>query len=145
MYELGDGVERDLIKAEDYYLAAARTGAPIANVLLGHMYLRQRRHQDAFRVTNEAAARGHAPAIHWLGRMYVSAIGVPRDLEHAERLFKLAAAKGHIRAKLAYAALLMRDRAHPWRFARGTALKIVAFFQFTAIYATRGLRDQRLL
>ena len=56
-----------------------------------------------------SAAKGDLASQHNLGFMYAEGLGVAVDLDEAKRLYALAAAKGHKRAKAALAELVLSE------------------------------------
>jgi TPR repeat protein len=58
-------------EAEIYYRKAAQQGSLAAFLFLGKLFLRQKRMDEAFAALSFAANKGYAPAMHWLGRVYL--------------------------------------------------------------------------
>ena len=50
-------------------------------------------------VLEAAVAQGNAEAQCWLGTMYFTGEGVPKDLQHAAQLYTAAADQGHAKAQ----------------------------------------------
>lgn len=109
-YWLGEGVERDLPRAADWFNRAADGGSPRGQYLLGRAYAEGRgvdkEPATAARFFGRAATQGHAPAQYELGRAFANGIGVPQDRLWAGRWYGKAARQGHVDAQVAYGALL---------------------------------------
>lgn len=87
LYELGDGVTKDLAKAADYYLAAARAGDAESQFRLGNMIFSgmhyKQDHATALQWFQKAADQGHARAQFAVGNMYERGLALPQDRTEA--------------------------------------------------------------
>lgn len=93
LYLHGLGVEKDPVKAADYFAPAADQDLPAAQVQLGVMFLDQGDHQSALRYFDLAARNKHTEAFYYLAEMTYQGIGRDRSCGHAASLYKLAAEK----------------------------------------------------
>lgn len=99
MYQAGKGVQKDLEEAKRWYTRAIRSESPKAEFCLATVCWEKRDAQQTIEWLERSAAKGYAPAMYELGRMYNVGYGVPEDtrkgLEYTER----AARKGHLFAR----------------------------------------------
>ena len=100
-YEKGHGVERNIPKAAEFLLRAAKKGAVICPKQLRaftlHRDARTRRSDEV--VWRKAAAQGYAEAMCNIGTLYHDGKGVARDEAKAREWWKKAAERGHEGAK----------------------------------------------
>lgn len=89
----GLGVEKDPIKAADYFAPAADQDLAAAQVRLGIMFLDQGDHASALRYFDLAARNKHIEAYYYLAEMTYQGIGRDRSCGHASSLYKQAAEK----------------------------------------------------
>lgn len=97
MYQMGRGVEKDLDKAMDLYLAAAKKGFAPAENNIGVMYkLGIGRPVDFVEAAKwfELAAKDHTMAKFNLADMYDNGLGVARDDIRAAKLYIQCAEEG---------------------------------------------------
>jgi TPR repeat protein len=130
-FEAGDGIARDLRKAESWYekgssdsdecrdrllrLRAARTADdPEELYAQGYRYIvgdgvakDARKAAELFR---KAADKGHAASMFNLGVCYEQGAGVPKNLGTAASLYRQAAEKGMMNAQYNYAVFLLEGR-----------------------------------
>jgi len=103
LYEDGEIVERDLIKAVESYQEAAVQGHAGAQYALGHMYrLGIGVKQDkaaAIAWYRKAALQGDEWSQLALGDQYRIGLAVPRDLEQSTKWYRRAAEQGNIFAQ----------------------------------------------
>jgi uncharacterized protein len=146
MYAYGDVVEKNPLRAFEYFRALAKAhafdppGTPQARfaadafVALGRFHLdgipNTRIKPDA-RVAHErflyaASYFGDADAQYNLGRLYLQGRGVPKDAIQAARWLGLAADKGHRSAQAALGAMLFTGEGVARQPARGLAWLTVA-------------------
>jgi hypothetical protein len=102
MYEKGEGVPRDDVKALIWYRKAADQGEAFGQFMLGSCYEDGRGVSadgaEAVRWYRKAAEQGLAHAQYSLGRMYEHGHGVPKDSAEAEKWYRQAAAQGNFYA-----------------------------------------------
>lgn len=96
---MGQGVRRDLPRATEWYLLAARQGHVEAQAVLGLHYMEgigtERNWAEAARWSTLAADRGHGGASYNLAKMYAAGgPGLPSDRAQAEKWGKVAMARG---------------------------------------------------
>ncbi len=98
LYANGLGVQKDVAKAVEHYVSAAKAGQVNAQFALGELaYTGEGAKQDWQRAAewfNLAAAQGHMLAKTRLAYMYSEGQSVPQDMQRAAALFKEAAAAG---------------------------------------------------
>ncbi|MCW9012930.1 MAG: hypothetical protein OQL06_04035 [Gammaproteobacteria bacterium] len=98
MYELGKGVPKDLEKARQWFEKAAAKEHLKASYKI--LYLDIKAHgmnaprKDQVAVLRKEAASGNADAQYFLGKMYASGIGVPKNLNNAASWLNKAAFNG---------------------------------------------------
>ena len=146
MYADGDGVEKNPLRAFEYFLDLARRHgdgpagtlqarfAADAVVALGYFFLEgipnssikadPKLAYERFRYA--ASYFGDPDAQYNLGRLYLYGRGVPKDAIQAVRWFKLAADKGHRSAQAALGAMLFTGQGVARQAARGLAWLTVA-------------------
>lgn len=111
MYEKGEPVKQDYIKAMNYYHMAYQKGNPYAAYNLARMFEKAiGTHQDvkkAFKLYQFAALRGHRPAQHKIGTFYAEGQGIPKNLIQARFWFGLAARYGCLESENSIKKLLM--------------------------------------
>lgn len=102
MYYTGNGIEKDISQAIEWYRKAAQQGHAIAQNNLGVMY----ENGQTGRVNEQAAAswyrnaadEGYAYAQYNLGRMYAEGRGLKQDLDEARYWWRIASRQGVTRA-----------------------------------------------
>ncbi len=100
VYEKGEGIKPDPVKARDWYKLAAEKNYNEAHYALGMLYADP---EIPFTSYSKAAEHfrqaanigGHAEAQYELGRLYYKGRGVPNDLAEAFKLYRRAAVQGH--------------------------------------------------
>lgn len=99
-YEKGLGVEKDDVKASQYYEAAAMTGDPLSQFKLGYRLLRgigcKQDVTRAFEMQLESASQNFAPAMHNVADHYFNGIGVAQNFTTAAKWFEKAAMEGPV-------------------------------------------------
>ncbi|MEE2687899.1 MAG: tetratricopeptide repeat protein [Pseudomonadota bacterium] len=94
MREGGYGMEKNLKKAAQWYLKAAKAGLPSAQFNLGIFYQlgqgARKSAAEAFVWHNRAALQGHASAQNNLAYLYFSGEGVEKDAIEAWKWYELA-------------------------------------------------------
>ena len=103
MYQAGDGVTRDSVRAATWFRRAAMLGDAEAQFQMGRAYERGLgvpvNLAEALAWYRKAAAQGNARAENYLGWLRGGGHGVPRDDAEAVRWFQLAAAHGDAQAE----------------------------------------------
>lgn len=93
-YDLGDGVRRNLGKAERWYRQAAETGHPDAQNAVGSILQERRKYREAVTWYERAAAQGFPRAINNLAYMHDLGLGVSQNRARAFTLYSEAADHG---------------------------------------------------
>lgn len=93
LYLHGLGVEKDLVKAADYFAPAADQDLPAAQARLGILFLDQGDHASALRYFDLAARNKQTEALYYLAEMTYQGIGRDRSCGLASSLYKQAAEK----------------------------------------------------
>ena len=96
---MGLGVEQDLAKATEWFLASAKQGYVEAQAVVGLHYMEgigvAPSYAEAVRWSALAADKGHGGAAYNLAKMYAAGgPGLPADRGQAEKWAKVAVAKG---------------------------------------------------
>jgi TPR repeat protein len=99
MHEQGEGTPVDPVEARRWYEMAVATDPAQTHGAIARVLVKQSRAEEAVRLLEIDAARGHAPAIYRLGLFHESGTGVPVDRDRALRFFEQAAAMGHLFAR----------------------------------------------
>jgi hypothetical protein len=103
LYQAGDGVTRDSVRAAAWFRRAAMLGDAEAQFQTGRAYERGLgvpvNLAEALAWYRKAAAQGNARAENYLGWLRGGGHGVPRDDAEAARWFQLAAAHGDAQAE----------------------------------------------
>lgn len=99
LFGLGRGVERDLGKAETWFLKAAQQGHARAMFSLGNIHRMRSDIPGAIRYFEQAAEKGMRSAQYNLGVLYATGDGVAKNAGKAFRWYGLAAANGHADAQ----------------------------------------------
>ncbi len=109
MYDLGQGVPKDLVEAVRWYRLSAEQGNAQAQFALAEMYKNgdgvERSLPEALRWYRKAADQGNPGAQLLLGVLYESGTGVAVDFAEAARWYRLSANGGDARAQLLLANL----------------------------------------
>ena len=93
MYLAGEGVKRDPRQYLNWMQQSAENGYAPANYLMGMAYITCNP-PEAARYFEAAAKEEHGAAMHMLGLMYASGVGVAQSDREALRWFRLARAQG---------------------------------------------------
>jgi len=103
MFEYGEGVEKDHVKAVDYYLKAATKGYASAQCNLGYMYNNGRGvsldRGSAIRYYTLASEQNHVRALYNLGYLFKYGYGVPQDYRQAVLYYRRSAEQGYTKAQ----------------------------------------------
>jgi len=101
-YRLGLGVEQDYVKAESYYIKAAKKNQVLAQLSLGKMYyfddLGANKKQGAFYWLSKAAEQNNPDAQFLVGGMLFNGDGVVKNPIAAYSLLTLADQQNHLQA-----------------------------------------------
>jgi serine/threonine protein kinase len=100
-FSAGEGVSKDGVQAEQWFVRAAAGGNSAAMVSLGALYLLSEppNFDEAARWFQKAADRDNPDGIYNLGPLYENGEGVARDMQKARQLYQEAAALGNSDAK----------------------------------------------
>lgn len=137
-------VDRDFEQAETYFRRAAQGGALLGQYFLGRLFLRQGRYEEALSAFSYASGKGFAPAIHYLGKMYLQGKGVTADPKKAIELYSRAADRGSVAAKLGLSSILLANRRGPGDFWRAIWLRLIGVPQMLFTVITEGYGSDRL-
>ncbi len=104
LYQKGDVIEKNVNEAGKWLRLAAERGSGDAQFWLGVNLLDAKEgfaanKSEAFTWMTRAADKRAADSLFWLGHMYQYGYGTARDLDLAEKYFKLADADGRADAK----------------------------------------------
>jgi len=100
LYEMGEGVTKDLVKAFQWYKKSAEQGYPESRYKMGWMYsngsgVRQDLYLSAKWYRIAAAFNDHTESQFRLGELYFNGRGVEHDYGKAITYYQQAANKGH--------------------------------------------------
>lgn len=99
LYDRGEKVTQDYVKAFEWYSKAAKQGNNDAQYNLGAMYYHgdgiQQDYQKAFKWFSESAEQGDDYAQYALGLMYYKGKGIPQDKEKGLESINKAAEQGN--------------------------------------------------
>lgn len=105
MYARGQGVDRDLAVAADWFFRAAESGSRSAMYYLGKMYFRgfgvEKNIEKSIELFTVPAEEGDPRAQYSLGLIYFEGESMPRDFEKAAEWITKAAEQGHSDAQFA--------------------------------------------
>lgn len=104
LYQKGDAIEKSVTEAGKWLRLAAERGAGDAQFWLGVNLLEAKEgftenRPEAFKWMALAAEKSAADSLFWLGHMYQKGYGTTRDLDQAEKYFRMADANGRSEAK----------------------------------------------
>jgi len=103
MYEYGEGVEKDHVKAVEYYKKAANKGFAGAQCNLGYMYNNGRGvkldREKAVEYYKLASNQNHVRAQYNLGYLYKYGYGVVQDYQQAVFYYRRSAEQGYTKAQ----------------------------------------------
>ena len=92
-YLHGVGVERDVVRAKEWYRKAARHRDARAMFSLGQLAYSEGAPQEAITWFQRASEEGHGRSLYWMGKLYWRGEGVNRNCRMAEILLQRAAAQ----------------------------------------------------
>ena len=112
LYKYGEGVEKDMNQAYQYFMLASSKGHPYATYEIGLMFdrgdfLKQNR-EEAAKWYQKAADKDCAAAINNLGLLYEKGLGVKQDIAKAFQLYEKGYKLGNI-ASLTNLALFYKN------------------------------------
>lgn len=110
MYQTGNGVTADKVKARELYERAAAAGSVVANHYLGRLLHAAGESGKALERFQRSAAQRYAPSSYWAATMYLRGEGTAVDLRKAEELMSAAASGGHLFAQRDLAIAKMSGR-----------------------------------
>lgn len=120
----GRGVDKDMQKAETWYLRADRAGDKNAIPVLAKLYLKQGRYEQALTFLHKGLHRRDGESIYLLGRCYQEGWGVDKDKQKAIKYFLLAANLEYSLADFQ----LQRLGVNTWDTDSGVDLPVHSFF-----------------
>jgi TPR repeat protein len=144
-YLKGRGVPGDDEAARRWSLAAASQGQPVAQYLLGTLYLEGNKDEsEAARWFLAAAAQGNVKAMHNLAIAFAEGLGVEKDPAEAVKWFVRAAAAGYRDSEFDLAVLYERGLGVPQSARAALKWYLVAAAQGDAPSAARAafLKEQ---
>lgn len=107
-YELGNGVEANLIEAEEWYRRAYESGSQYSQLCYGGILARRKDYPACIEVFSASAAADWAPAQYWLAVYRLKLSRTRQTLDEVRRLLERASAQGSISADLFLGRLLLR-------------------------------------
>ena len=105
-YGLGQGVPLDLTEAERWIRPVANLKSVRAHYLLGNVYLKQGKIEDAIQAFQFSDARAFLPATLSLATLFYSGRYTQRDLNRAQRYAWRAMSRGNVWGERFYAGIL---------------------------------------
>ncbi len=110
MYDYGQGVPKDRVKAIEWYTKAALQGVAVAQQQLGGKYFLGQDYQEAARWWHLAAANGRVASQYNLGVLYARGLGVQKDYKEAAAWYRRAAEQNQAQAQYSLANLYALGR-----------------------------------
>jgi TPR repeat protein len=142
-YASGIGTPIDVSQAEMWFGKVAQLGSIRAHWYLGRLLMRQRKYQEAKDALSFSAARGYAPALFDIGRLYLHGWGVERDRLKAQNYFERSADAGNVFAKTRLAGLLLRSGKGFSAKLKGVALVFSAYRDLLVAMFSGKLESER--
>ncbi len=99
LHYYGNGVARDFVEAEKWFLRAAEMGNPLAQYQLGLMMASQQKMAEAVHWLSKSARKGNFLAQFALAGILEEGRGVSQDFDDAIRWYQRVAEKGSVLAK----------------------------------------------
>lgn len=140
----GIGTAPNRAEGERWFRRAANTGSARAYYFLASLYLEQERFEEAKDAVVVAADKNFVPAIYLLGTMYLSGLGVPRDVSTAVELLSRASKAGSVFATGALSRILRHSENLSDRI-RGFILLGKGYFDLLKTVTIEGFHSDRLL
>jgi Sel1 repeat len=102
MYEIGDGINKDVNEAVKWYTKAAEQGDVQSQDALGYIYLHgediEKDYKQALKWYQLAAKSNYPRSQYYLGKMYLDGQGVEQDITEAVIWLGLASNNGFVKA-----------------------------------------------
>ena len=99
IYKHGDGVEKNIDTALEWFTKSAEKDHAGAQYEAGAIHYDEGRYEEAFQWFTKSAAQGDTDATLDLGECYEKGNGVKKDISEALKLYGKAIEKGHAEAK----------------------------------------------
>jgi len=144
-YATGTGVVEDADEAESWYSRVAQTGSRRAHYYLGRCRCRFKKYDKAREAFEFSAARGFAPALLDLGKIYYLGLGVPKDADRARTFLVRAADAGNLRAKGLLARMAFDNAAGWFDQVRSLRKMLAVVYEVAIVIAKEGLDSTRLM
>eukprot|EP00483_Globobulimina_turgida_P009578 UN09597 len=94
-YEFGKGVQKNESKALEWYNKSASQNYSGSFVNLGYLFLKQNKHENAFKYFLKASQNGNIESWYYLGLMHEKGYHVPINMYLAFQYFEKASQSGH--------------------------------------------------
>jgi TPR repeat protein len=143
-YIKGTGTEPNLDEGEMWLRRAVDLGDFWGYWVLGRLYFRQKRYEEARKTLAIAAAAGFSPALHDMGKIYLLGLGVEEDLPKAKDYFERAMNAGSLFAKARLGRVLLKD-SHIGSKLKGAYFLLAAIIELFPILFTKGPNNARLV
>jgi len=98
-YMLGVGATKNFAAAEIWFRRVAVTPSIRGHYFLGRLLTQLGRFEEGREALKFAAARGFAPALHELGKIYFLGRGVEKDLDKSVQYLRQSSERGNLFAK----------------------------------------------
>jgi TPR repeat protein len=132
-YQRGNGVSKDLERAEYWYRRATDAGSLEGSFRLGGLCRTCGQFDEALAAYSIGASQEFPASLYWMGRMYFNGMGVGPDAEKAIQLWQQASAKGHPYAARNLAFARLNGRYGVGGVFRGVAMWLSAMRKGAAI------------
>lgn len=135
----------DLEQAEFWYQKAIDAGSAVVTLAAGNFYRRKKDYEKAHEIYAIGMDRGYTPATARFAELYIKGWGVERNLEYAKDILKIAADRGHLRAKFSLGKLMvyLAKKEDTWTICKGGAIGVAAAIQIR-YQMWRNPRSERL-
>lgn len=135
----------DLEQAEFWYHKMIDAGSISVTLPLGCFYLRKRNYEKAREIFTIGMNHGYTPAMCRLAELYIKGWGVEKNLEYAKDILKIAASRGHLRAKFSLGKLMvyLAKKGDKWTIYKGGVIGLIAAIQIR-YQMWRNPRSERL-
>jgi len=143
-YINGTGTEPDSAEGEMWLRRAVDLGDMWGYFVLGRLYFRQKRYEEARTSLAIAAAAGFSPALHDMGKIYLLGLGVEKDFPKAKDFFQRATNAGSLFAKARLGRVLLKEP-HISSKLKGVYLIFAAVIEVFPVLLTRGFNSVRLV
>jgi TPR repeat protein len=132
-YQKGNGVPKDVERAEYWYRRATDAGSLEGSFRLGGLYVSSGRFDEALAAYSIGASQNFPASLYWMGLMYFTGKGVSPDPDKAIELWRQASAKGHAYAARDLALVHIHGRYGMGGVFTGVAMWLSAARKFIAI------------